>query len=519
MVETFGEGIMSVEEKFTIKKEQTAHDPDIKKLFKDMAGYFPTLIIPGILSFITIPIVTRLFTPEIYGNYVLVVSTVSILSIIIGWISISIIRFYPTYERDLKLNEFYTTIIKLSFISIIAVYLIFLAGIIFTKSRITTDIYRLMHIGSLVFILSTCFGILLNFLRAKRQVSWYAGFCIWRNVTGLGFGIALIMFFHYGIEGLLWGSILSIALALPLLWKIAVKKSQTIRKGISIPLTFELVKYGFPLAIGNLASWILSLSDRYVLGFFRGSYEVGIYSASYGISEKSIGLIVSLFQIASGAIIWHIWEKKEKKASQEFISKLTRYYLIFCLPAVIGLSVMSKLVISIVTAPQYHEGYRIIPLVTLSAFFLGLTQRFGVGFCYYKKTYLITFCLITSGLINVVLNFLLVPKYGYIAAAWTTLISYVFFLVLQVLLSRRFFIWEFPFKSLEKSVCASGVMGIVVYYIGNSLTSSNLLNLILGIVVGVVVYLIMLFLLREFKSSEIQAVLDLKDHIFAKKKL
>jgi len=62
-------------------------------------------------------------------------------------------------------------------------------------------------------------------------------------------------------------------------------------------------------------------------------------------------------------------------------------------------------------------------------------------------------------------------------------------------------------------------MGIVVYYIGNSLTSSVLLNLILGIIVGIVVYSLMLFLLREFKPSEIQAVLDLKNNIFVRKKL
>jgi len=62
-------------------------------------------------------------------------------------------------------------------------------------------------------------------------------------------------------------------------------------------------------------------------------------------------------------------------------------------------------------------------------------------------------------------------------------------------------------------------MGIIVYYIGNSLTSSTLLNLILGIIVGVVVYLLLLFLLREIRPSEIQAVLDLKNQIFAKKKL
>jgi len=52
-----------------------------------------------------------------------------------------------------------------------------------------------------------------------------------------------------------------------------------------------------------------------------------------------------------------------------------------------------------------------------------------------------------------------------------------------------------------------------VYHIGSSLTSSTLLNLILGIVVGIIVYSLMLFLLREFKPSEIQTLLDLKGKI------
>ena len=89
-------------------------------------------------------------------------------------------------------------------------------------------------------------------------------------------------------------------------------------------------------------------------------------------------------------------------------------------------------------------------------------------------------------------------------AAITTLISYVFLLFLMIIVSRRFFVWEFPFKSLAKAMCASSVMGIVVYHIGNSLTSSTLLNLILGVVVGVVVYFAILSVLRVPQKEEIQ---------------
>ena len=121
------------------------------------------------------------------------------------------------------------------------------------------------------------------------------------------------------------------------------------------------------------------------------------------------------------------------------------------------------------------------------------------------------FAIITSSLLNLGLNFLLVPKYGFIAAALTTVVSYAFLLVLMVVISRRFFIWEFPFKSLGKVICASAIMGLVVLFIvGNGLTSSTLLNLIVGICIGTVVYLLMLLLLRELQEEEIQELRAIK---------
>jgi len=120
---------------------------------------------------------------------------------------------------------------------------------------------------------------------------------------------------------------------------------------------------------------------------------------------------------------------------------------------------------------------------------------------------------LASGLLNLFLNFLFIPRYGYFAAAITTLISYAFLLFLMIILSRRFFVWEFPFKSLVKVTCASGIMGIMVYSLGNSLASSVLINLILSICAGAGVYFLTLILLREFSPEEIQTFRDLKQKV------
>lgn len=485
----------------------------IRDLFKDMTKYLPAQIVPGIVGFISIPIITRLFPPGDYGNYVLVIAIVNVFSIMVGWLSMSIIRFYPAYERDKKLNEFYANIIKLTIISILFLSLSFSTILLIIKSYISANMYSLIRVGILVFILTSGFGVLQHFLRAKRQVDWYSGFTVWKSIGTLSIGIALIMIFHLGIDGLLWGAVLSIGISLPLLWRKAVEGVSFGSKTLSTSLTSQMVRYGFPLVVGNLAAWILSLSDRYILEFFRGSQEVGIYSASYQISEHSIFLLASLFMLPQGPIGMNIWEKEGVEKSREFVAKVTRYYLIICFPAVVGLSILAKPAISVLTASTYYEGYRIVPLVALGGLFLGLQQRFHSGLTFHKRTHLIMLTIIASALLNLGLNLLLVPTYGYMAAAVTTLISYAFLLAAMVVISRRHFIWDFPFKSLAKAACASTVMAVAVYPVGNSLTSSVLLNLVLGICIGMVVYMSMLFLLKEPRKEEMEVLYGLKDEI------
>jgi len=363
-----------------------------------------------------------------------------------------------------------------------------------------------MYLGVGVFIVYAIFEVFQSFLRAKRQINQYSGFAIWKSMMGFGLGIALVILFKFGIEALLWGAILSIVIISPLLWKMSIRDIKFVQFQINYSLLKKMVTYSFPLVIGNLAAWILSLSDRYFLEFFRGAREVGIYSAGYNIAEKSIMVLFSLFALASGPISMQIWERDGVDKAKEYESKLARYYLMVCIPAVAGLSALSKPVIAILTGVQYHDAYKIISFITLGVLFLGLQSFFQIGFLFYKRTGFVTFAISISGLLNMCLNFIFIPKYGYMAAALTTLFSYIFLFILMVFTSRRIFSWKFPFKSLIKISCATAIMGTVVYFIGKGLTSVIWINLAVGIFIGGLVYFLALLWLREFNSQEKKAI-------------
>ena len=195
----------------------------IKSFIKDMVKYVPGQIVPGIVGIVSIPVFTRLFSPGEYGNYVLVMATVGALSIIVEWLHVSTIRFYPVYERDKKLDEFYGSVMKLALISILAVSLIASGVLVVLKPRISMNLYSLMWIGMLVFVLNSALDIPLCFLRAKRQVSYYSAFKVWNSIAVIGFGVLLVRTFGYGVSGLLLGSVLSLSIALPFIWKRTIR--------------------------------------------------------------------------------------------------------------------------------------------------------------------------------------------------------------------------------------------------------------------------------------------------------
>jgi O-antigen/teichoic acid export membrane protein len=275
-----------------------------------------------------------------------------------------------------------------------------------------------------------------------------------------------------------------------------------------MPVFIELFKYGVPLSIGNLSDFIIKLSDRYIIGLYRSSFEVGLYNASYLIAENSIVMIYNLITKPAYPLLVHLWEQEGKEAVQEFLNKTTFYYLLIAFPASLGLSVLAKPVVEIFTGPSYHEGYKIIPFVTFGAFFLGLQWWARAGLLLYKKTRMVMYGVIFGSILNIILNIILVPKYGYMAAACTTLLSYVSVFLYMTFISQKFLPWKFPFKSFVKIIFASSIMAISVNFLSENFTDSKKINLFSSIFIGIIIYFLIIFFLKELNFKEIKSLFN-----------
>jgi len=476
----------------------------------DTAKYLPAQIAPGLVGVISIPIVTRLFPPQDYGDYNLVMAIVAVFSLLGGWIASSIVRFFPSYKKRNELEHFSTNAVKLALISVVIISLFFSILLVVLKPLLSESLFNLTLLGLLVVVFAALFNAMLGLLRAKRKVVSYSAFFVYRATVAFGIGLVLIFLFGFNISGLLWGLVISTAIILPLLWKYSIGHAINLRIKLDVRLAKEMARYSFPIVAGNIAAWALSLSDRFILKIFRGSLEVGIYSASYNISDRSIMLVASLFMLASDPILMHIFEHDGISRAKEFITTVTKYYLIVCVPLVVGISLLSKPLVRIMTGEQYYTGYRIFPFVLAGVLLLGLQKRFNDGLLIKKKTQYIAVAIVSAGLLNVLLNFVFIPKYGFFAAAITTLISYVFLLFLMILFSRRFIVWSFPAKSFFHVLIATAIMGVVVYFLSSGFAISDIASVIISSFIGAATYSLVLFLLGEFSLSDIGSFVNLK---------
>ena len=480
-----------------------------REFIKDVSKYLPAQVAPAIAGLVFIPIITRILTPYEYGNFTLVMATISFYATLETWLSSSVIRFYPAYEKRRELSMFYNNILKLTGLYVLVLAVLSTGLLLALKERIDPALPPLLGIGLLIFALSTFYTVFVQFLRAKRLVNAFSLFKIWRVTMGIVIGLGLFYAFHTGVKGLFWGHALCLFAALPILFRKGMGNVPIGGQPISMPFVKEIAWYGFPLVAANLCQWILSVSDRYVLGYFRGSGEVGIYSASYRVSERSIMLIVSLFMLAAGPLAMSIWEREGEQKSREFLTTLTRLYLIFCVPILAMMTLLAVPIVDVLTGKEFRLGYRIVPFVTAGSFCLGMAQIYQSGLAYHKRTSPIMLSYIIACVVNVGLNLILIPHYGYMAAAANTLISYMVLFILVTVLSKRVFTWNFPFTTLIKVLPATILMSAVLLGIDAGLRVASFVKIIVAMCAGGVVYMVSLLLLREFTSREIKSFLDM----------
>ena len=182
------------------------------------------------------------------------------------------------------------------------------------------------------------------------------------------------------------------------------------------------LKFNIPLLPHYLSMVVLSSSDRIMISRMVGDAEAGIYSLAYSVS-----LVMTMFNQALLQTLEPWIYRKLKEGESKDIAGVA--YPVFAFIAAINvvLVLFAPEIIAIFAPESYRDAIWCIPAVSLSCYFMFLYTFFATFEFYYEKTNYIAFASIGGALLNIALNYICILKFGYVAAAYTTLVCYIIF--------------------------------------------------------------------------------------------
>lgn len=473
----------------------------LKSGAKDTLFYTLGKLVFGITGIVSIKLFTNLFDPEVYGNYVIVNTTVNILVMVLfGWLIHSGFRFASEYEEVEKKRAFYSTLFLCSGIITVVSLAIMAATVLVTNWSSKS----LLAAGMLFLATQSNAMILFNLIRAYGMSKLYGLLLIVHSVLKLVVIYIMAVYWQMGVESIfLGGALLDLAIIMVMAVKIGLMGNWTV-DSFSKTMFRRFFRYGYPLMGVSVSTWILSASDKYLIKLYHTAGEVGVYAISYSLVSVSFALLNTSLMLGMYPIILRTWNQYGRKSTEELMSKILRYYLMIAIPAWAGLSVLAEPLLHVLTAEAYVGGAVVISWVALGLVGQGLTEYITKIWELQENTKMIFYLMMAAAVFNIILNIIFVPQYGFYAAAITTVLSYVLYLALAIFFSYRDFRWKISISSLVKISIATLIMTLIIKKF-ISIIDGDIITLVVSIIIGLISYGLALLVTGEVTAEAKEA--------------
>lgn len=249
----------------------------------------------------------------------------------------------------------------------------------------------------------------------------FFGISISTRIFSILAGLIAILYLNLGVDGLLGGQAFSLVLVVP--FAIYSIKKELKLSGINRFWIKKLFKIGYPFIFASLAYWLFSSMDRWMLAAFSSVEETGIYSVAFRFSS-----VIFFISMAFGQS-WSPVALKLKADYPEDYRKLygkVLIYLLFIMIFVGGfLSLFASEIILLLMPKEYFASALPLVMLSFAVVFQSTQQVTMIGISLEKKTMLFSRIAWFTALVNLILNYLLIPSWGALGAAFATAISFL----------------------------------------------------------------------------------------------
>jgi O-antigen/teichoic acid export membrane protein len=448
---------------FTMSLAGRQYRMGISKLSKQILTYAPGSLLPAVFGLLSTALFTRLLGAYEFGQYSLVMGIAMLVTALsVQWLQQSVSRYLPAY---LDMEE--KTSLKGSFVlslSVVFVVVLLLAAIMFPAVSYWLPSWKPYYFTGLLFVLcSLLYNPLLVIFQAELLAREYSIFAICNAFLKLFIGLGIVYFVAPKGYGVILGAGLSLVILLPLMWK---------KAGLASPLSFLSVKafhsnrqeieryvgYGLPMLAWFLAENILNTGDRYIIQWFRGSSEVGIYSANYSLVTGAVSLMTAPVLLAAHPFLMKSWAAGDREETGKWLSSITEWFVNAGLILIGLVWLFSSDISSLLLGKEFHQGHMIMPIVMAGTILWQMAQYVQKPLEFAAKTGLMMKLALTAAFVGVILDIILVPLFGYVAAAWVTSASYLLYSALAGYAGKRILPWRIRWPVVMRNALLAAVI-------------------------------------------------------------
>jgi O-antigen/teichoic acid export membrane protein len=456
-----------------------------------------TNVLSGLSSLILLAILTRALTVAQYGRWSLILVTVTLIpQLTTLGLTYAMIRYLPTANEQDTREIFYSILFVIACVSAIIATVLCLLAPQLAQSLFQSDLTIALLLPLNIFFASVS-AVLLDYFRAREETKRYFILSTFRAYLIVAF-VAVFAFLGYGLQGAVIGLLLGQLFGVTLTSYLILREI-----GVALPKfvhTREHIALSLPLVPGGLSTWIVDSSDRYLIGILLGVAAVGYYSPAYTLGS-TIGLISAPFTLMLPAVLSRNYDENRIEDVKMIMKYSLKYFSGIAIPSIFIVSVLSKPVLSIFSTPQIAaNAYFVTPFVAAGTLLQGATGVIVVILMLRKQTSAAGTIWIISAALNFGLNLVLIPYLGILGAALTTLFAYLCAFVLTTAYSLRRFTFDLNGGFVLKSVCASVVVSLLLFF----WNPARIPALLLSIVVSAAVYFFILLILKGFTIQEVK---------------
>ena len=428
------------------------------------------------LSFLLVRLYTGILPTAEYGEVSIVMSWMVFFNVILSYgMETGFFRFYNS-EKD-KQN-----VIATSTISIFWSTIFFLFGaLMFRNSLATLANVDVQYITYSIWILALDALVIVPFskLRANQRPIMYAAIKIGNVMVNLIFNVFFLLFLpklaetnpnsfidnlyveHFEIGYIFVANLLASLLTLVVL----SPNYLSLNRKFDAVLWKKMMKYGLPILIAGIAFAVNEHFDKILLGHLLpeniAKSEVGAYSACY-----KLGLFMVLFATAFrlGIEPFFFSHSSNENAPQTY-AVITKYFVIFGSLILLGVIVFADVLkFLLLDDESYWEAMKVVPLIILANFFLGIYNNLSVWYKLTDKTKIGAYISIVGAIVTLILNYLLIPKYSYYGSAIATIVAYGSMMLVSYILGKKYYPIPYDMNKIGSYLGLSILFSVISFY-------------------------------------------------------